>query len=248
MKADLKSAVFNYSMLAALLLVLILLFRTMLGDANANTEADYLEYILAPMATSGFTPFAVLFPLLPYSVRFADEYNSGYLRFSVMRFGKNRYIFSKIISTGISGGLTIAIPFAIVFLYAMFTHSAPTATSYSDFYSGTVWEAFIINGVPVCVVLYKLLLAFLFGCVWSIVGLMISQLLPNRYATIIIAFVIYQLLWLVLAFTPFNPVYLLRGDWGYFTSVFQVIGIELAYLVLAIIGTKALYNRRIKNV
>jgi hypothetical protein len=43
-----------------------------------TSEIDHLTFIIEPMAFTALAPFAALFCILPYSMSFCDEYNSGY--------------------------------------------------------------------------------------------------------------------------------------------------------------------------
>ena len=61
--------------------------------------------------------------------------------------------------------------------------------------------------------LWKVILGFLFGCIWALAGLAFAVWLPNKYVALIAPFVLYEAMWLVLGkISVLNPIYLMRGD------------------------------------
>lgn len=60
---------------------------------------------------------------------------------------------------------------------------------------------------------WKVILGFLFGCIWALAGLAFAVWLPNKYVALIAPFVLYEAMWLALGKIPvLNPIYLMRGD------------------------------------
>ena len=93
----------------------------------------------------------------------------------------------------------------------------------------------------------KLLLGFLFGCTWSLVGLAVSTIITNRYAVIVIPFVLSQLLWIGLQNSILNPLFLLRGDDRRYSSFSQVVLIEVSYAIIAAILFIIGFRRKMKH-
>ena len=75
---EIKNAVISYRMLVAISIAVLVLMSPFFLDRmwTYMAESDVLYLITMPMALSGFSPFACLFPIIPYGLRFAEEYNS----------------------------------------------------------------------------------------------------------------------------------------------------------------------------
>ena len=85
LETDNKRALLSYRFLIACGLALFLLVRAMVSynAFDLVDRQDRLMLLTAPMSLSGFTPFAVLFPLIPYATSFCDEFNSGYTKYII---------------------------------------------------------------------------------------------------------------------------------------------------------------------
>jgi hypothetical protein len=254
LETDNKRALLSYRFLIACGLALFLFVRAMVSynAFDLVNRQDRLMLLTAPMSLSGFTPFAVLFPLIPYATSFCDEFNSGYTKFIITRIGVKQYTKKKIISVGLSGALAIGIPFLIIFVMIAFLGVPTTAANMSDFYCGTKWEPYVAIWGGNFVMAAKLVLGMLFGCVWALVGLAVSTVVTNRYVVIIGPFILYQALWRLLANTPFNPLYMLRGDFGtpgQFTgSYVYILLYQAIWILFACVAIVFGIRRRLKNV
>ncbi len=95
-----------------------------------------------------------------------------------------KYALTRIVTVALSGGTMLAVPFII-------------ALNYGEWY----------------IFLWKVILGFLFGCIWALAGLAFAVWLPNKYVALIAPFVLYEAMWLALGKIPvLNPIYLMRGD------------------------------------
>lgn len=63
-------------------------------------------------AASGFCPFAAIFPGLAYATAFCEEYSSGYLKMIYSRMSPVKFGLTRIVTTALSGGVMLAIPFS----------------------------------------------------------------------------------------------------------------------------------------
>lgn len=244
---ELKRAICNRYMAAAVLAAAAIMCQAYWDNGLTwNSGADVLSNITLPMALSGFSPFAAIFPALPYALRFCDEYNSGYFRFALTREKKQRYIIKKTAATALSGGIMMAAAFGIVFLTGWMI-SVPTVDDASGFYKMTIWYPIITVMGGKLVLLLKLGLAFLFGTVWSSVCLMISTIISNRYISYIGTFVLYQVFWLLLQKSTWNPVFLLRGDNGMYVDSLNPGVIQIIVLFFVQVVTIIFMKRKIKD-
>ena len=96
------------------------------------------------------------------------------------------------------------------------------------------------------VFLWKVLLGFLFGCTWALVGLAFAVWLPNKYVALIAPFVLYEAMWLALGKVPIlNPIDLIRGD---DLNNYPLSGVmECVYILLAAVLVMWGLKRRYRN-
>ena len=79
--------------------------------------------------------------------------------------------------------------------------------------AGTALVFYIENYGEWYIFLWKVILGFLFGCIWALVGLAFAVWFPNKYVALIAPFVLYEAMWLALGeILVLNPIYLMRGD------------------------------------
>lgn len=247
---ELKKAIWNWKTACSILCIFTILISPliMVNPWRQMEEMDCLYWLTFPMATSGFTPFACIFPIIPYGLEFIEEYNSGCVKALLPRAGRKRYIRNKIISCGLSGGFVMVMSFAAIFAICMIGGSPVTEGSVSEFYIGTVWEPYVLVMGGKLVLLMKLLLAFAYGVVWALTALLISCFCTNRYAALMIPFVFHQITWHLFQGKPYNPVYLLRGDWAGYSSWYEPLLIQGTVIALIIIVIALKLRRKLYDV
>ena len=222
----LRSAVFSPGMLASVMAGVILLMwfsvntrlnmRRIIGPVPLfDTDEYFLNSIYNSHAMSGFDLFAPILAVLPASTLFCGDYNSGYVKEILLRTDRKRYMRETVICSTIAGGLGVFLPSLItsaVFIAGgrpmLQENLMPGEVTLLD---GTPFAGmqFIWNGGLVVVIL--LVLAFLFGAVWSNIGLCISAFSPNRYVSLAAPFAVYYGLHLfcyrmgsLIVFSPVN--------------------------------------------
>lgn len=244
---EIKNAVISYRMLVAISIAVLVLMSPFFLDRmwTYMAESDVLYLITMPMALSGFSPFACLFPIIPYGLRFAEEYNSNYIRFVISRYGRLRYILEKIFASIVSGGCVTGTAFLLVFVFFTIAGKPVTKdTVISEFYLNSIWEPYLFIWEGKAILLLKVVLAFLHGAVWALMALLVSAIYTNRYAAIVFPYAIYQVSWHLLPKSLFNPVYLLRGDVGGYPELYFPYVIQgLTILLLAILSAIFLWRK-----
>lgn len=211
---DIKRSFCNIGFMAGLTtLTVLFLAAVILGAPLDHTRSSY--FIMASaFAASGFTPFAAVFPVLAYASNFCEEYQSGYYRMIFSRMGPEKFGIIRTVSVALSGGVIVALPILLVCVIAL-QFGIPGIPQGSDegLWQGTVMLTYITKYGDWYIVAGKVLLGFLFGCIWALVGLAFAVWIPNRYVALIAPFVLYESLWLGLENVPIlNPIMLLRGD------------------------------------
>ena len=208
---DLKRAFKAKGFWVAMVLLSIVLIRAIWINTVLDGSVSTYEIISVAMALSGFTPFAAIFPVLGYSVVFCEEYNSGYLKMITSRMSWKKYGVVRIITVGITGGMIIAVPFMMVCIigYVCGVHGMPQ----NGMFAGTDIQYLIENYGDAYILTGKVILGFLFGTMWALVGLGFSVWFCNRYVALIVPFILYEVMWILLYKVPYlNPIYLIRGD------------------------------------
>jgi len=154
----------------------------------------FLNDIYQSHAMSGFDFFAPILAVLPATIIFCEDYNSGYIKSILGRIGRRQYLRESIICSSIAGGLAVSIPSFIAYTFYVLNGS-PNLVKETATYSSVFDESIFVNiqfiwdgGLVVAILL---ILAFLFGAIWSNVGLCISAFIPNRYIALAAPFALY---------------------------------------------------------
>lgn len=197
------------------------------------------------LAASGFIVFLPVFPVLGYASNFCGEYESGYYRMILSRMKPQKYAQVRIISVALSGGAIVAIPYLLLCLAAVHSGVPVMTTDVNTLRVDSDLEMVVIAqtyGVGVMVAV-KVLLGFLFGAAWALVGLAFAVWMPNKYVSLIAPFVLYQSMWIFLP-SILNPAELVRGDdVGHLLSVVM----ECVWLFTAAAVSLAGFRRRCQD-
>lgn len=241
---DIKRGIINVGWFMSMLLVIIILYRPLRGCFRNIGLMHVLEWATLPMALSGFSVFAAVFPVMGYSNSFYYDFSTGYLRFILSRMSWKKYGVMRIISVGISGGTILAIPFSFIFVICYMVGNRGSLAG--RLYEGTQVEIFIEQYGIIAVLIVKVILGFLFGALWALIGYCVSCFISNKYVALLCPFVIYQFMWILLFKLPlFNPIFLMRGDDldSYFLSGAMLI----IYIILTCIIIMYKLKRRVQN-
>ena len=242
---DIKRGIINLGWLMSAFLVMIILYRPLRGCFSNIGLMHVLEWVTLPMALSGFSVFAAVFPVMGYSNSFYYDFTTGYLRFILSRMSWKKYGVMRIISVGISGGTILAVPFSAVFAICYMVGDKGSLAE--RLYEGTRVGIFIEQYGIIAALTAKVILGFLFGALWALTGYCVSCFILNKYAALLCPFVIYQFMWILLFKLPlFNPIFLMRGDDldSYFLSGMMLI----IYILLTCIIIMYMLKRRVQNV
>lgn len=207
-------------------------------------SGDPYYAIVNILAISGFTIFLPVFPVLGYSSRFCGEYESGYYRLILSRMKPQAYARARIISVALSGGAIVAVPYLLTCLAAVCLET-PELTGL-DFLRVEADVEMVVIGRTYglgAMVAVKVLLGFLAGSTWALVGLAFAVWIPNRYVSLIAPFVLYQSHYILLP-DFLSPALLVRGDdVGHLLSVL----VECVWLAAAVAATMAGFRRRCRD-
>lgn len=250
-KQNFKRSCLNWGMLAAIVIPLILFIESLYEGGLLHAEnIDILSAYAQPMALSNYVQFACLFPVLPFAFSFCEDKNSGYLKYILQRIDKKQYIRNRIFWCGISGGISSAVPSAILFLFLIFIQHPASADHNSAYYpshlQGMIWEPYIGMWGGILILLLKLLLVFLFGVFWAEIALLISMIICNRYMVFMIVFAIYLVTWMVVPskYSVLLEVFLLRGDFYSSMPLCDPYLIQVGYIVCTCAISVMVFRRK----
>jgi len=210
---DLKRSFLNRGFFAGIVFALAILLPTAVLDMPLNGSRSYLHGFGNIFHASSFTPFAAIFPVLAYAAVYCEEYNSGYLQMILHRTGFAGFMKVRTATVACSGGMMIAVPITTACLidYIGGAHGIPADSDEGLLAGSKIIEAIVKYG-DWYVIAGKVLLGFLFGALWALVGFAFAVWIPNRYVSLLAPFILYDALWLFIGYKPFNPVHLLSGD------------------------------------
>ncbi len=209
---DIKRSFANWGFLAGCLGLGALIAYNFVTESLHSGSPYYA--IVNILAASGFTVFLPVFPVLGYASRFCGEYESGYYRLILARMKLQKFARIRIVSVALSGGGIVALPYLLICLAAVYLEAPELAASgadalrvESDIEMVVIGQTYGI-GVMVAV---KVLLGFLFGAAWGLVGLAFAVWMPNQYVPLIAPFVLYESLYILMP-GNLNPAALVCGD------------------------------------
>lgn len=206
---DIKRAIGNGGFFMGTMILTVILMRTVVGYAQIPGKIPVMEICSLPMALSGFTIFSAAFPSWAYADQYYKERKHNYDYFIASRMTWKRYGIMRIISVGISGGLIMAIPIGIVFVFSCLVGSMELGSLFGGM---KVREVIQYWGIP-AVLCMKIYLGFLFGVFWALIGFLSSFLIRNKYAPFLIPFILNQFFWVIFKKYPkINPIFLVRGE------------------------------------
>lgn len=249
---DLKRQIVSPGMILAVAIGLVLLlqpsFETFKGmiKYNISISDDYISFYTNALGLGGFLVFTPLLVVLPGVIQFCDDYNTGYSRFIITRKNRKTYLFSRYLSSVISGG--IACMLALVML-GIITIILCKPAGVNDSGTGTViYSSFEKSGGGLVLIAHICFMGFIFGIVWSSVGMAVSAVIPNRYVALCMPLIIFYGAHIILSylelyrFSPVNMIYLDIQKSLTFVLVYQAIILLITIAIFIAAG-----DRRLKD-
>lgn len=212
---DIKRSFLNTGFLVAVGGLTAMLLHTAATWSGLNGTQDSYFIQVDAWAISGFIPMLPVFPVLSYASRFCEEYGSGYYRMMFTRMSQSRFALMRMTSVGLSGGAAVAVPILILCLAAdWFGISEITNPNALRVPADLKMVVISMKYGYGTLVFLKVLLGFLFGATWAVVGLAFGVWFLNKYVSLIGPFVLYEALWVLCdgKLSILSPTELVRGD------------------------------------
>lgn len=159
-----------------------------------DSQGDALMTFSMSGAMGMVTYMMPLFAALPFAAGFCSDWNSRFSGAAVIRCGKKKYLSSKIVACGLSGGTVAAggTLLLILILVIKFPQSEDTMQNLLD--SGEFCS--VLSMGKTGLVLYyigALIMQFLSGSFWALTGLAFSAFCPNYLLTLCVPLAAYRL-------------------------------------------------------
>jgi len=188
-----------------------------------------------------FTPLSLLCCTALNCTSFLKDYQSCYYRSSMLRSGKRNYMISKFLSCVTAGGLTLALGLIIFVLFLRLRFPLIADNSgYLELYVHNADRVFtgelLEGGHYIGFFAMYVFLAFLFGAVWSAVGICVSAFITDRYVASFSPYVIQFVLDFILT-GKFRTDTIFRGDYNVGSAAGSVL-FAMGYLgaMIAVLG------------
>lgn len=249
---DIKRQVLSIGMVLSLVIGLIMLlidyYPEIRGffDLGIIYNYDYLYFFEHCLNSGLYLIFTPLVAVLPGVIQFCDDYNYGYSRLIITRVKKKEFLAKRYIATVICGGIACALPLIVIGICSIIFCDAPTELNLledSKIYESmeALWDGKVFMA-HVC------LYAFIFGVVWSSIGLMFVVLIPNRYVALGAPLAVFYIAHIICSVTdnflysPTNTLYINYQNSQLFVIIYQLILLTVSATVYILVG-----NRRLKN-
>ena len=216
----------------------------------------FLDDIYMAHTRNGFSLFSPVLAVIPAATTFCDDYNSGFLKFILGREKKKQYIRETILCSTISGGLAIFLPCLLADIFLLADGKMNTKENmiqgYSTVFDETVYAdiQYVWGGIGLAMLL--LLLSFLFGALWSNIGLLVSAVVPNKYAALVMPFAIYFAVHLLLyksdIFLVFSPANMLMPSATFIPYKEYPFVYQIALMGMVNLAYSRIMEGRLENV
>lgn len=248
-KADFKRILSSWQFYVSVIGGLVLFLHPVLLSFPVWRYSSPLELFSAAMGISDFTPFAVIFAVLPYGASFCMDCQTEYANSIVSRIGFREYIRARWASVALSGALVMGIMMSGTILFCQIASGSPETPESASFLNVGPWA---VGNLPLAMhglwfYSLRVLLAMLFGSLWAAVGLIVSAAVPNPYASLVLPFVIYQVLWYLLERSIFNPLYYFRADYNGIPSLLFAFCYQLFWNAAAMVLSFYCMMRRLRR-
>lgn len=203
-KQELKRAFLNKKMIFLVVLSILLLvfsaYKDLKGYIFFNFNAPDIQTPEAQMEakrmiyeslnkyniwTSSMSIYSLFMPFLVtlcYAASYFDDVSSKFVQFVDFRMNHKKYVFIKYLVNGIMGGLSLAIPPLIYFIFlCIFGHGDISTASAAI---GGLFDE-VLHSNPLAYLCIYFTIQFLFGFTYATIALAISTLIKNKIAIIL---------------------------------------------------------------
>lgn len=218
LKMELKKIIFSPQYIICVILLFALLMIGTVGfwaDNLGGQTVSMLVHFLNAWDTFGSVYIAVpLLVTVPVTFLLHDELNSGYLHFSLIRAGKEKYIVTKML-TGILSGMLMVLMAELLFTIVLILLT-PGEINFLDQQQvlgnkPSFYLSLVTSGKGYILYIIWVLLAGLYGAVFSAMAVATSAVARNKYVATVVPFLIFLLVENVIFHFMYIPLILRAG-------------------------------------
>ena len=255
----LRRSVLNTRMLVVILIVVAIYFHELFVNENffgtdwsRNQTMDILELHLDVFALSFFSITAGMFPGIPYGFSLLEEKNSGYLKYQLSRMPVKNYIRKKIFFVGLSGAVSMLVPYLILMIPIGMAGVPTTEQVHPVIMEDMIWGSVLYVWDGYFVVFLKGILMVLFGILWAEVSLLISLFVRNKYVAFVLPFIVFELCWLLDpgggALRILNPLYMIGSDFDAGTEpLILPFLLFMLYILIVSVLCGGIFRKQVKH-
>ncbi|MGW5983713.1 membrane-spanning protein [Bacillus mycoides] len=185
--------------------------------------------------------FTIVFPLLAsiaYSDSYVEDIKSGFIKNILVRYSKTKYLITRFLINFVLGGIVVITPLLInLLLYTIMIPSIePNAFLGANIVSDRGFLPELYFNHPNLHITFRIFICFLFGGVFASIGLACSIIVQNRYAVVIIPFIMYIFLDIIatsMKLEKFSPIVFIFYDIPYSSTIFIFAVIMLGISFIA---------------
>ena len=249
---DIKRQVLSIGMILSLVIGIIMLLVGYYSEIRTffvlgiTYNYDYLYFFEYCLNSGIYLIFTPIVAVLPGVIQFCDDYNYGYSRLIITRVKKKEFLLKRYIATVICGGIACALPLIVIGICAIIFCEAPTDFNLLE--GSKIYESMLVVWDGKAFMAHVCLYAFIFGVVWSSIGLMFVVLIPNRYVALGVPLALFYIAHIICSvtdnflFSPTNTLYINFQNSQLFVIIYQLILLTVSATVYILVG-----NRRLKN-
>lgn len=178
LSVDLYRSIFSLRFFLSVFGVALVMFLTTFKVLS--NPSDVLNLLEMGIGGSGSLILIVcILPIFPYGTVYATEWEEQATSFWIVRTGIRNYSLCKILSTALTGFLTVAIGLLLFILIMLinvplFTHST----------TGNAYETLLLEGEPVKYLFYFIAHYSFTGALFAVTALWVSTFVPNKFVAV----------------------------------------------------------------
>lgn len=252
----LKKVVFSKTMLITIIIGVILLFFPIYPDIFAafnfyERRPDFLYYINIMHIVGVFDLFAPVLASLPCSSIYYDDLYRKTIFYILPRSGRYKYIAIRISVCSVAGGLAILIPTVALTIISLIFGKPHLQSGGTVLLDNTCMSGIEFAGGGFLITVILLMLAFIFGAVWAVIGMTLSAFIESKYTSYAGPFMIYFGSSMLLAQSEksltFSPINMLFPDYHNIPSLLFCFAYQITLYIFSISLFYIKSNRRLKN-
>ncbi|MEW8955936.1 hypothetical protein [Clostridium sp.] len=191
---DFRRSFLSFGFIAASVGTCILLFLGDWGDI-IRRDSDILSYFNVSVSIGGVLPLIMLLCSLPYTTNFCSDWNSKFLRPTLIRSGVYKYSWSKILMCSLTSFLSIV--FGAWLFMIILSFKVPlvnTSAQNYNVYATKTFGSLLLGGNYITYFALRIYTMAISSSLFAVLGLYISTYIPNKFVALTSPFICFYVL------------------------------------------------------